>query len=291
MRYFVAILGKFFAKLVILLPRRAQFWIGDLLGLLWFDVLRIRRQVVLDNLLIAFPEMNLQDRTSLGRRSVRNMCRNIVDYCYFHVLPEGDYSHLFKIEGLENLEKAQEKNLGVCMLSMHLGNGDNAAAGLALAGQPVVIISKEFKVRWLNDMWFGMRARLGTEFIPPRNSSFAVLKALKRNKNVVFVNDQFMGPPVGVRSTFFGKETGSAMGLAVMAQRSGSPIIPVSTYRRDDGVTVIVLDPEIPFEEKGSKEETILHMTQVFDHWTEKKVRQHPDQWMWVHRRWKEFHE
>ena len=52
-----------------------------------------------------------------------------------------------------------------------------------------------------------------------------------------------------------------------------------------------MIDPAIPFEEKETKEETIEHMTQVFNDWTEEKIRQHPDQWMWVHRRWKEFHD
>lgn len=291
MKFLVAISAKFFAKLVTLLPRTVQFWIGDFLGILWFDILRVRRGVVLSNLKIAFPEMSKAERVRLARRSMRNMCRAVVDYCYFPFLHTGQYNHLFELQGREHLEGALKKDKGVCSLSMHLGNGDNAAAGLALHGLPVVIISKEFKVKWLNELWFGMRERVGTEFIPPRNSSFAVLKALKKKKTVVFVNDQFMGPPIGVKTKFFGKETGSAMGLAVMAQRSGAPIIPITTYRRDDGVAVIMIDPEIPFEERETKEETIEYMTQVFNDWTEEKIRQHPDQWMWVHRRWKEFHD
>ena len=80
-----------------------------------------------------------------------------------------------------------------------------------------------------------------------------ILKSLKKNEAVVFVMDQFMGPPIGVRTTFFGHETGSAMGLAVMAQRSKVPVVPVYTYRDDNGDTHIILEPPIPFEDKVSE--------------------------------------
>ena len=291
MKTFAGLFCRCIAKLVILLPRRAQFWLGDFLGLLWFDVLRVRRRIVTDNIKIAFPEMSYPERVRLGRRAMRNMCRALSDFCYFHVISDKRYTSLFEVNGMHYLEEAKKKNRGVCVLSMHLGNGDMGIAGLALHGQPVVLISKVFKIQWLNDMWFGMRSKIGVKFIPPRNSSFTILKALKRKETVIFVNDQFMGPPVGTSSWFFGKKTGSAMGLASMAQRSGAPIIPMSAHRREDGVCVIDIEPEIPFESIGSKDEDIRHMTQKFDYWIEDRIRKYPDQWMWVHRRWKEYRE
>ena len=126
--------GLFFrglAKLMLVLPRRCQFMVGDMLGLIWFDVLRVRRQIVLDNLRIAFPEMSLKDRTVLGRRAMRNMCRAIVDFSYFHVIHKEKYRSFFEIKGLEHLENARAKGKGICVLSMHLGNGDMGLAGLA----------------------------------------------------------------------------------------------------------------------------------------------------------------
>jgi KDO2-lipid IV(A) lauroyltransferase len=148
----------------------------------------------------------------------------------------------------------------------------------------MVMVSKFFKAKWLNDLWFGMRERLGTKFISPRDSSYALLKALKRNHIVVIPLDQFTGPPIGVRTTFFGRETGTAAGLAVMAERSKAPVLSVYTWRRPNGRHVIEFVREIP---TGDADREVV--TQRFNHELEAFVRLHPDQWMWIHKRWKKF--
>ena len=101
--------------------------------------------------------------------------------------------------------------------------------------------------------------------------------------------DQFTGPPIGCKVKFFGKETGAAMGLAVLAQRSGADVIPVIPYRDKDGRQIIEHFPPIKFDASGTKDEAIERMTQVYTDQIEKLVRYKPEQWMWLHRRWKEF--
>jgi len=106
---------------------------------------------------------------------------------------------------------------------------------------------------------------------------------------VIFVLDQFMGPPIGVKTLFFGKETGTAMGLTVMAKRTGAPVIPVYCHERADGKQVVSCESEIEFEEKGEKSETLTYMTQKYTDKLESIIKLYPEQWMWVHRRWKKF--
>ncbi len=293
MRILAAWLGRALSQVIRILPPWGQRAIGGLLGLLWFDVFRIRRSVILNNLERAFPEMSPGERVRLGRRSCLNMGLTVVEYAFLPRLTRQQVEREFVVEGAEHIERARRspsgESRGVCLLTLHLGNGDLACGALSLLGYPMVLISKEFKLKWLNDLWFGMRARLGTEFIPPRNSSYAILKALKKSKFVTFVLDQFMGPPIGVETTFFSHPTGTALGLAVMAQRSRCPVVPVYTYRREDGKTVIRFESEIAFEEKDTAESSQAHMTQVYTDYLESVIRRHPEQWMWVHRRWKEF--
>lgn len=279
------------AKILKILPVQLRFFLGDLIGWLWFDVLRVRRVVVLDNLKIAFPDWTRQQRIKVGRQSVCNLGRGLIEVLTLPALSRENLNdkELFKVEGEHYLTEALEKGRGAFLLTLHLGNGDMAIAGLALHDIPLTVVSKIFKVQWLNDFWFNVRSRLGTEFIPPRNSSYEILKALKKKKTIGFVLDQFMGPPIGVRTQFFGKETGTAMGLAVMVKRSKAPVVPIYFYREDDGTTVIRFEKEIPFEEKESKDETIRHMTQTYTDKIESIVRLYPEQWMWVHKRWKEF--
>ena len=134
-----------------------------------------------------------------------------------------------------------------------------------------------------------MRAEAGTEFIPPRNSSFQLLKKLKSNKIVAIPLDQFTGPPIGVKTKFFGVETGTAAGMALMALRSGAMVVPAYTYRTPSGRHDIQVLPPIDVSSFASHEDPSLAATEHFNRILEEIVRKHPDQWMWIHRRWKRF--
>lgn len=269
------------------LPQPVRTLFGDVIGVLWFDVLRIRRHIAIENVKIAFPEQSESWQVCTARASLLHMGRSIVEYSLFPFFTKEKVAKHFDIQGLENLEAAYAKGKGVLFLGLHLGNGDFGIAAVSRMGWPVSLISKIFKSRWLNDLWFGMRAKHGTEFISPEKSSFQILRALKAKRVVFFVLDQFMGPPIGCRTKFFGKETGTAMGLAIMAERSGAPVVPSYTYRTEDGRHVIVFEPEIPWQDAST--ENIATMTQIYTDKIEQIVRKHPEQWMWIHRRWKNF--
>ena len=265
-------------------PAGARRACAYFLAFLWFDVLRIRRRVALDNIAIAFPELAGRARVRLARRSLRHLGLNVVEYSFMPWLNKDNCGHYFELHDRALLEEVLARGRGVLLLTLHLGHGDLACAGLSLSGYPMVMVSKFFKARWLNDLWFGMRARLGTRFVPPRDSSYALLKALKTGHAVVIPLDQFTGPPVGVRTTFFGRETGTAAGLAVMAERSKAPVLSCYTWRQPDGRHGIQFVREIPTGDAAAEV-----VTQAFNDELESFVRRHPEQWMWIHKRWKKF--
>ncbi|MBT4760350.1 MAG: lysophospholipid acyltransferase family protein [Bdellovibrionaceae bacterium] len=289
MKYLTGLFFKSISWLVHFSPKWFQSFLGDFIGFLWFDLLRIRRKIVLDNIKIAFPDLSYKQRVALGRKSLSVSGRNIVNYSHLPFINKENFKEYVEIENIHHIQEALSKGKGVCLLTLHLGNGDLGGVGLSLSELPVHLISKEFKLKWLNDLWFGVRSRLGVGFIPPRNSSYAILKKLKANEVVIFVLDQFMGPPIGVKTLFFGKETGTAMGLTVMAKRTGAPVIPVYCHERADGKQVVSCESEIEFEEKGEKSETLTYMTQKYTDKLESIIKLYPEQWMWVHRRWKKF--
>ncbi|MGE0763483.1 MAG: lysophospholipid acyltransferase family protein [Bdellovibrionales bacterium] len=276
------------AWLIQAMPWKMQKALAWGMGIFWFDLLRIRRQVVIDNLGIAFPQMSYSERVKIGRRAMANFCFNVVEYARLPFLGAEDIDQ-FRFYGREHVEKARLQGKGVLLLTLHLGNGDLASAGLALLGWPMHLISKTFKTEWLNDAWFGMREKVGMKFIPPRNSSYGILKALKKNEIVIFVLDQFTGPPIGVKTMFFGRETGTALGLAVMAHRSGAAVVPAYTLRREDGRTDVFCEPAIEYVEGPDHDESLARMTQVYTDHLEQYVRMCPEQWMWLHKRWKKF--
>ena len=277
-------LGRAISFFVYHAPLFARHALARGLAILWFDVLRIRRRVILGNLAIAFPEMPPAERARLARRSLFHQGMNLVEYSYFPFLDRPKMERLLLPEGLDVVEEALAGRKGALLLTLHMGNGDLAACGLATLGLPMVMVSKAFKLKWLNDLWFGMRERLGLRFIPARDSSFALLKSLKQNRLVAIPLDQFTGPPIGVRTTFFGKETGTAAGLAVMSERSGAPVVLVYTWRNDDGTHGVRFE-RIP-QPAGREAERV---TQEFNGHLERLVRERPEQWMWLHKRWKRF--
>lgn len=289
MRLLVAKFAKSLSFLIFHMPRRVRLFLGDCVGLLWFDLLRIRRQITRDNIQLAFPQMPQKQVLRLARKSCMNWGRTFVEYtCLPFVTREWIKSNM-KIIGVENFWEIHKRQKGVLLLSLHLGNGDLGCAGMSLSGIPLYLISKEFKVQWINKMWFGMRARHGTHFIPPEKSTYEIMRALKKGAGVIFVQDQFTGPPLGVEITFFGRKTGAAQGLALFALRANMEVVPVYSYRDGEGRIIVEFEKGIPLQKGENREDSVKIMTQVYTDKIETLVRKYPEQWMWIHRRWKEF--
>lgn len=260
---------------------------------------RIRRNIVIDNISKAYPELDKKQVLKIGRRSMMTLGIGIVDvFC----LPFANEKWLKKnvvVEGEKNIQEALKKGKGFFALGAHMGSGDmgltalnylfNNSQSVNEKRLKVNLITKRFKNQWLNDYWFKVRQKHGTNLIEDRKSSFDILRALKRNEMVIFVLDQFMGPPLGVKTQFFGRETGTAMGLALLVEKTQVPVLPCYSYLRGDGKIVSVFEKEIPLQDFGSRNKTIEEMTQIYTQKIEEIVRKYPEQWMWVHRRWKEF--
>lgn len=274
-----------------LMPLRLRWALGSFLGWLWFDVLKIRRMTILKNLTIAFPNQSREERWRLARISMKNVCYNFVEICLIPKLDQSWLGSQVYFHGLEHYEKALAEKKGILFLSLHMGNGDLGIAALALKGIRVHVISKKFKNLFLNQFWFGIREKMGTRFLAAhgKNLPFEILRACKQNQAVVFVIDQFMGKPFGIASRFFGRKTGSAYGLALFALKTGAPVLPVYAYRDAELKTHVVFEPAVPVEKTQDRDLQIAHMTQRYNDQVEDIVRRHPDQWMWVHRRWKRW--
>lgn len=291
MKVFVAFFVKLFSIAASLLPRRLQLLIGDLLGIFVFDVVRLRRRMMSEHISIAFPNWSENEKRRVARKSLQHAGRSLIEYFTIPSIDKAWVEKNVTITGWEHLERAQAMDKGVLMLTLHVGNGDLALATLALKGLHLGIVSKRFKSKELNDIWFGLRKKEGLEIIPEEKSSYQILRFLKGQGLVVFVLDQFMGPPVGVKTTFFGRETGTAAGLGLFAERSGAPVLPSFTFRQPDGHTHIVFEPAVLAEEiqEPDRDQKIVKLTQRYTDIIEEIVRKHPDQWLWLHRRWKTF--
>jgi KDO2-lipid IV(A) lauroyltransferase len=261
------------------------------LAWLWFDVLRLRRYTLLRNLTIAFPEWPAEKKYQTARQSLRYLCYSFPEFLTLPMLSKKCIGRSIFFHGLEHYENALKQKKGIFILSLHLGNGDMGISSLAMQGIPAHLITKKFSNKVANDIWFGIRESQGALFIDAHGTknAFQILSATRKNESVVFVIDQFMGKPYGIETTFFGRKTGTAYGLAMFAGRTGSPVLPMYTYRDEKLNTHVVIDPEIPFVAMDDRDLQTQTMTQRYNDKVEELVRRHPEQWMWVHRRWKRW--
>ena len=262
------------------------------MGWLWFDILRFRRDIVLDNLTKAFPDWSEDKKLSVGRKSVYNMTENFFELFLIPAIDEKWLEKNVVFEGLEHFDQAISGKRGALLLSLHLGNGDLMANCLARKGYNVAIITKFFKSQFLNKLWFSVRAAQGVQLIPPHGEKtpFMILKSLKAKGLIGFVLDQHMGKPFGVRTTFFGQPVGTAYGLALFQLKTKCPVIPIYNYQGADGK--VHIKAEAPFVyrdelETQDRDQTLVELTQAYTDKIEEIVRQWPEQWMWVHRRFK----
>lgn len=262
---------------------------GRVLAFIWLDILNLRRQVIYNNLEIAFPNISEDEKKRIAKKSVQVLCQSFFDVMKVPYLQDSWIQKNVVFEGQKNIETLRKYDQGVFFLTLHMGSGDLAAAIVSKHLKPATLISKRFVNKFLDSFWFGMRERSQTEFIDAhaKNNAFDILSALKKKRGVVFVLDQFMGKPYGVESQFFGVTTGTAYGLALLAKKTQRPVFPLFTYWDDDNKLHICLDEAIDLSsEVGQTNEEI---TNVFNRSLEKIITRHPEHWMWVHKRWKTF--
>lgn len=289
MRKLARFFSALFAFILSFLPWAFNIAVARVLTWIWVDLLGLRKKVVYNNIDIAFPGTNEVTKKKWMRQSIFVLARNFVDVARIPYLSNEWISRNVVIHGQENVPKDQ----GFFFMSLHLGSGDLAAAIISEKIIPLSLISKRFTNEFADEFWFSLRTKSKTEFIDAhaKNNAFEILKALRLKRAVVFVLDQFMGKPYGIESEFFGKKTGTAYGLALFSLKTKAPVLPLYTYWDDNCKLHIVVGKQIiiddvPTEDKDKAQQII---TNRFNACLEDIIRQHPDQWMWVHRRWKDF--
>src|SRR5690606_26102789 len=273
MKYFI----KFFmiptSGLFASLPRRVQFFCAQLLGILWFDIIRLRRKLVIDNISHCFPEWPMAKRIRVGRKSVQHLCLSFFEYLIIYNYDSSLHSKFFELSGKEIIDRQLEKGKGALLMTLHMGAIDFALIGFSGFGYRVSATLKRIKNEAIDKFVNDMRAKNNIKFIADRRNPFDIFRALKNNETVIFVMDQHMGAPHGIPVEFFGRKAWTAAGLAAFAMKTQNPVIPIYNFRREDGTIAIgALDP-IELEVNDDREQNIRIMTQKYNDAIEQIVR------------------
>jgi KDO2-lipid IV(A) lauroyltransferase len=268
------------------LSRPAALRLGRGLGWIYGSVIRHRRSEALTALSRSFPDWSENERQRILKAMYRNFAVNYVEIMRLAGGADDDLRELVVIEGEEIVQDVLRRGKGALVLTAHLGNFDLLAMFTAQRGYPLTIISKEIKNPALNDLWMRLRERYGVKIVLSHNSMRACFKALKGNGLLGFILDQNRPHDQGIFVTFFDRPACTTPGLAFISAVTQAPVLPVFIHRTDDGRHHVRVLPAIE-PPADREEETLRSATQQYTTIIEQEVRRHPDQWTWVHRRWK----
>jgi KDO2-lipid IV(A) lauroyltransferase len=259
--------------------------IAALLGAMWWTVLRYRRRVMEANLELAFPDRSKPEREALGKAACKHLVMTLADFLRLPRLAASGFEGV-RVEGAEHYLEAKKRGRGLLCLSGHLGSFELGVASIARSMGPVSLVVKHFS-GGVDRFFSEMRESQGLKLISADDAVRPIMRSLKANESVVFVLDQNATRKIGVFVDFFGKTACTMSALAVLAIRTRAPVLAATVHRDRDGTHVLRIHPEIPIEERESAEATVLHMTQVFTSFLERAIREHPEQWFWMHKRWR----
>jgi KDO2-lipid IV(A) lauroyltransferase len=198
----------------------------------------------------------------------------------------GDLTRFLVTHGYENFEAAHAKGKGVIFLTCHLGAFDLQVTNMALRGLKPNIIGTELKDPRLNDLLFKYRNAYGAVAVPRGRETLRLIKALKSGGAVAILIDQ----DTRVKSrfvNFFGMPAATPVGAAILAMKTGASVVPTYVFLGKDGKQHMHILPALPLQLTGDDEADMVANTQLYTQVTEDIIRRHPEQWVWMHERWK----
>lgn len=246
------------------------------------------RWVALENLALAMPELPAARRRRISRGCYRNLASALVDLL---VTARQDATRLrarYEVEGLELLEEAEAAGRGVIMMSAHLGNWEAAAQFLALHGRPMAVVARPLDDPALERELRSMRERWGNTSIPKRGGVRQMMRALGRGGRLGLLVDQRVHPNEGKPYPFFGQPAYTTPLLANLALRTGAPIVPCFGLPEDGWRRCrVIFRPPLWPEGDARDPEAVDALTSRALRVLEAEIRRTPEQWLWLHRRWR----
>jgi len=275
-------------KLLGLLPRPLARAIGITLGLTGYAVHGRLRRVGLRNLALAFPEMPLRERRRLVRGEFVSLGRQLAEVCLFPRYTLENVSRVVVYEGFENFERAYARGKGVLFLTAHLGAWEISAFAHSLQGHPLSIVMRPLDNPYIDALLQRYRTMHGNRTVDKDDFVRGLLAAMRAGETVGILMDTNMTPPQGVFVDFFGVPACTASGLARIALRTDAAVVPGFTVW-DPKLRKYILrfDPAVELIRTGDDQADIVANTAKFTSIIEDFIRRYPDQWLWVHRRWK----
>jgi len=276
------------AGVVGVLPRGAARAVGAAIGAVAWWLLGRLRQVGMRNLEIAFPEKTIAEREAILRGVYRSLGWQLGEFCKMGGYSAAEASEFIRYEGLEHYLAAREKGRGVLVLTGHLGAWELSSFYHSLMGYPMSLVIRRLDNPLVDAYVNGIRSMHGNRVIHKDDFARGLLTAMHRGETVGILMDTNMTPPQGVFVPYFGVEACTATAMARVALRTDAAVLPgFLVWEAAEGKYVLQFGEEVELVRTGDAEGDIVANTALFTATIEAYVRRYPEQWLWVHRRWK----
>jgi KDO2-lipid IV(A) lauroyltransferase len=264
-----------------------------LAGRLIYHSRAIRRRTVLANLRRAFGHTHDDGQiVRLAQAFYAHCARSLVEFVRFPLQSAAQRAAQVRVENIEAILRVYEAGKGVLLLTGHLGNWEIAVLG-GIGAFPQYrgqfhFLRRPLRPRWLDRLVTNRFRRAGFGVIAKKGSLDQVLDRLAASDAVIFTFDQHAGGRDGILVDFFGHPAWTFRSLAIISLSTGVPVVPVATWREADGRHVLRFEDALPILERAEPGEAIRANTQAYNDALERMILRHPEQWFWMHRRWKE---
>ncbi|MFC1533819.1 lysophospholipid acyltransferase family protein [Thermodesulfobacteriota bacterium] len=277
-----------FFKSMSYIPLPVGRFIGRILGTLFLLAPSRRKEVSIDNIRESFGDsMGRKEIKRLNRKVVFHFAQMIFEVPHVLRMNMGNLERYITFGHEENLYKALKKGKGAFILTGHFGNWEMMSTAASLYFGNLAVVARPFDFQPLDRFMNDLRSMFGAEIIPKQKGMRRLLNANKREMVIGILLDQNVDWYEGVFVNFLGRRACANKGLALLALRTGTPVIPAFPVRQKNGRYHVSLGDEVQLIRTGDKTKDIEENTALFTGIIEDYIRRYPDHWFWFHMRWK----
>ena len=269
------------------MPLRAALRIGASLAVCFSWCAGRLRHTGERNLGIAFPELSIGERRLLLRRTFGNLGRLLGVFSQFTKQPE-NLLEIVDRDGFEYLAAAKQAGRGIILFTGHVGAWELSSFALSLFGHPLSFLVRRIDNPKIEAMIDRARTHLGNRTIDKRSAAREMMEILRAGETLGILVDLNTLDREGIFVDFFGRPASTTFMVAKLALRTGAAVLPVfAPWDKERGCFLLKVDPPLLIERTGNEQEDVRRLTQQYTRIVEDYVRRYPDQWLWIHRRWK----
>ncbi len=270
------------------MPQKLAQMAGRTVARIGYCCARSQRRTALHNLSMALPGLSEVERKAIVRGIFANLGRLLVEFSRFPKLTPENISDRVEYEGLEHYLEGLRRGRGVLFLTAHVGAWELSSFAHCLFGYPMKFLTRPLDNPLVESLITGMRTLSGNQAIDRKGAAREVLKALRNNETVGILIDQNTIRSEGIFVDFFGIPAATTPALATFAIRTGAAVVPgFIRWDSERGRHVLSFEPPVKLQQTGNAPDDIFANTSIFNEIVERYVRKFPDQWLWIHKRWK----